>query len=75
MRLGKAFKAFSNVRNPSEWLMEAFGVKKSKTGVSVTVNSALGLAPVTYAVNKIRGHMAQLTIDICQSNADGPRPK
>ncbi len=75
MRLGKAFKAFSNTRNPSEWLMEAFGIKKSKTGVSVTVQSALGLAPVTYAVNKISGHIAQMPIDICQYNADGTRPK
>jgi len=75
MRLGKAFKAFSNTRNPSEWLMEAFGIRKSKTGVSVTVQSALGLAPVTYAVNKISGHIAQMPIDICQYNADGTRPK
>ena len=75
MRLGKAFKAFSNTRNPSEWLMEAFGIRKSKTGVSVTVQSALGLAPVTYAVNKISGHVAQMPIDICQYNADGTRPK
>ena len=41
MRLGKAFKAFSNTRNPSEWLMEAFGIRKSKTGVSVTVQLSL----------------------------------
>ena len=75
MRIGKTFKAFSNTRNPASWLIEAFGGTKSKTGVNVTVESSLGLAPVTYAVNKISGHMAQLPIDICKYNDDGTRPR
>ena len=75
MKLGKAFRAFSNTKNPTQWLVEAFGGKPSKTGVKVTVESAIGLAPVMYAVNKISGHIAQMPIDICQHNADGTRPK
>ena len=75
MRIGKTFKAFSNTRNPASWLIEAFGGKKSKTGVNVTVETTLGLAPVIYAVNKISGHMAQLPIDICKYNEDGTRPR
>ena len=75
MKLGKTFRAFSNQRNPSQWLIEAFGGKPSKTGVKVTVGSSLGLAPVMYAVNKISGHIAQMPIDICQYNADGTKPR
>ena len=77
MKLGKTFKAFatSGLKNPSAWLLESIGYSPSKTGVSVTVQSALGLAPVIYAVNKISGHVAQMPIDICQYNDDGTRPK
>jgi len=75
MKLGKKFKAFTNQRNPSQWLMEAFGSTKSKTGINVTVNSAIGLAPVMYAVNKISGHIAQMPIEIQKWNADGTKPR
>lgn len=74
MRLGKKFKALSSAKNPTNWLMEAFGVRKSKTGVNVTVESSLGLAPVMYAINKISGHIAQLPIEIKQYNQDGTKP-
>ena len=75
MKLGKTFRAFSNQRNPSQWLIEAFGGKPSKTGVKVTVETSLGLAPVMYAVNKISGHIAQMPIDICKFNEDGTKPR
>lgn len=75
MKLGKTFKAFSNSKNPTDWLVEAFGGKKSKTGINVTVESSLGLAPVAYAVNKISGHMAQLPIDIKRMEENGSKPK
>ena len=66
MKLGRTFKALvtSGVKNPSQWLVEMMGGKPSKTGVNVTVESSLGLAPVIYAVNKISGHVAQLPIQI-----------
>ena len=75
MKLGKTFRAFSNQRNPAQWLVEAFGGKPSKTGIRVTADSALGLSPVMYAVNKISGHIAQMPIEICKYNDDGTKPK
>lgn len=74
MKLGKTFRAFANQRNPTQWLMESFGFKPSKTGVRVTAETAIGLAPVMYAVNKISGHIAQMPIDIQKWNEDGTRP-
>ncbi len=71
MKLGRKFKAFATAKNPSEWLIEAFGGKKSKTGINVTVESSLGLAPVIYAVNKISGHVAQMPIEVKQYNKNG----
>ena len=66
MKLGRTFKArvTSGVKNPSQWLVEMMGGKPSKTGVNVTVESSLGLAPVIYSVNKISGHVAQLPVRI-----------
>ena len=75
MKLGKSFKALSGIKNPTNWLVEAFGGKKSKTGINVTTQSALGLAPVTYAVNRISGHIGQMEIDIFERNEDGTRPR
>lgn len=74
-KIGRKFKAFatSGVKNPSQWLIEAFGGKPSKTGINVTIESSLGLAPVMYAVNKISGHIAQMPIDIYKTNQDGSR--
>lgn len=71
MRLGRTFKALSTAKNPSQWLVEAFGGKPSKTGVNVTIESSLGLAPVVYAVNKISGHVAQLPVNVRKMLADG----
>jgi len=73
MKLGRKFNALvtSGIKNPSQWLIEAFGGKPSKTGVSVTVESSLGLAPVIYAVNKISGHVAQLPIQIKKYDSEG----
>ena len=77
MRIGKKFRAFasSTASNPSQWLIEAFGGSKSKAGIAVTVDSALGLAPVMYAVNKISGHVSQMPINVCEYKADGTKPK
>jgi HK97 family phage portal protein len=77
MKLGKKFKAFatSGMRNPSQWLIEAFGGKPSKTGINVTIESSLGLAPVTYAVNKISGHIAQMPLEVYKYNAEGKKEK
>ena len=75
MKIGKKFRAFATASNPTEWLIEAFGGKKSKTGINVTVESSLGLAPVIYAVNKISGHIAQMPIEVKQYNKGGTSEK
>ena len=62
--IGRAYRAFSNLKNPSAWLTEFFGGTQSKTGIKVTTDSALGLAPVIYAANKISGHIAQLPVRV-----------
>ena len=73
MKLGKTFRSLkaATSKNPTQWLIEAFGGTKSKTGINVTVESSLGLAPVTYAINKISGHVAQLPIHINKMDKDG----
>jgi HK97 family phage portal protein len=72
-KVKQIFQAFSNQRNPTSWLMEAFGGRPSRTGIKVTTESSLGLAPVMYAVNKISGHIAQLPLDVCQYEKDGSK--
>lgn len=75
MKIGKTFRALTTATNPANWLVEAFGGKKSKTGINVSVDSALGLAPVTYAVNRISGHIAQMTLEIYKEDEDGSNPR
>ena len=60
MKNGKSFWAFANQKNPASWLVEFFNGEKSKTGIRVNTKTALGLAAVIYAVNKISGHLSQL---------------
>ena len=71
----KAFRAFSNLKNPAAWLTEFFGSTESKTGVKVTTSSVLGLAAVIYAVNKITGHLAQLPIRVYDENSSDETDK
>ena len=78
-KLGKTFRAFaqktSGVSNPATWLMETLGGTKSKTGLNVTVESSIGLAPVMYAINKISGHVAQLPVYVEREARDGSRER
>ena len=77
MKFNKVFKALtSGQNNPASWLVEAFGgSNKSKTGVNVTTSSALGLAPVIYAVNRISGHVAGMPIEVMKADAEGKRSR
>ena len=68
-----AFKGLTtNAANPARWLVEFFGGGKSSTGIRVNSETALGLAPVIYAVNKISGHVSQLPIGVYKQS-DGMR--
>lgn len=76
LRIGKVFNALtSGLASPSEWLIEQLGGKASKTGIKVTMESSLGLAPVTYAINRISGHVSQMPVDICEEQPDGSEVK
>jgi len=72
-KMKQVFRAFSNIKNPTQWLVEAFGGKPSKTGIKVTTESALGLAPVMYAVNKISGHIGQMPINVVSYDKSGKK--
>lgn len=72
MKNAKSFWAFTNQRNPASWLVEFFNGEKSKTGIKVNTKSALGLAAVIYAVNKISGHISQLPFNVYEES-DGQR--
>ena len=72
MKIGKVFNSLtSGLANPASWLVEQLNGKPSKTGIRVTVDSAMGLAPVIYAVNKISGHIAQMRVDVFQESLEG----
>ena len=73
MKQGKSFWAFTNQRNPASWLVEFFNGEKSKTGIKVNTKSALGLAAVIYAVNKISGHISQLPFNVYEELGEGQR--
>lgn len=75
MSFGRAYRAFSTLKNPAAWLTEYFGGTTSKAGIKVTTSSALGLAPVIYATNKISGHIAQLPIRVYDDNSEDKQDK
>ena len=75
MKIGRAYRAFSTLKNPAAWLTEYFGGTTSKAGIKVTTSSALGLAPVIYATNKISGHIAQLPIRVYDDNSEDKQDK
>lgn len=73
MKNAKSFWAFTNQKNPASWLVEFFNGEKSRTGIKVNTKTALGLAAVIYAVNKISGHISQLPFNVYEETADGNR--
>lgn len=64
----------STLKNPSRWLVESLSAGKSDSGVSVTAATAVGYAPVWYAVNKIAGHVGQLPITVHRRLDRGAEP-
>lgn len=73
MKQSKSFWAFTNQKNPASWLVEFFNGEKSRTGIKVNTKTALGLAAVIYAVNKISGHVSQLPFNVFELMPDGNR--
>ena len=69
----KIYRALTSVSNPANWLIEALGGKPSKTGVKVSIDTSIGLAPVYYAINKISGHMAQMPVNVERISKSGSR--
>lgn len=50
--------------NPPRWLIDVIhGGNESDSGIAINGKTALGYAPVWYAVNKIAGHVGQLPIE------------
>lgn len=54
----------SGVTDPEQWLFDALGGHKSKSGVSVTSTTALGLPAVWSAVQRIAGHIGILPLEL-----------
>jgi HK97 family phage portal protein len=62
----------STAANPASWFVEWIrGGVESDSGVAVNARSALGYAPVWYAVNKLGGHVGQLPIELREMTRDG----
>ncbi|MDB4401394.1 phage portal protein [bacterium] len=62
-KVGEMFaQATSNLKNPSEWLVQMLGGGESSSGIPITMRSVLGIPEVFNAVSKISGHLAQMPI-------------
>ena len=71
-KIGEMFNFTSGIKNPASWLMEYFGSNKSSTGISINVQSALGVPEIYNAVSKISGHMASMPME-CWDDSDGEK--
>lgn len=63
----------TTLRNPAQWLFEAFGAWKSKSGVAVTEENSLALSAVHRAVAIISETLSRLPVSILYIEADGDR--
>lgn len=60
----KIFNGTSSLSQPTQWLIDWIRGPESDSGVDVTIENALGYAPVWYAVSKISGHVGQLSLNL-----------
>lgn len=72
-KIGQMFNMTSGLKNPANWLTQYFGGTKSSTGITVTLESALGVPEVWNAVSKISGHLSSLPLELHESNQDGEK--
>ena len=70
-KIGQMFNmASSNTKNPATWLTQFFGSTKSSTGITVTLQSALGVPEIWNAVSKVSGHMSSLDMHLMEYVSD-----
>tara|TARA_R110002051_G_C8738027_1_gene498698 strand:- start:684 stop:2333 length:1650 start_codon:yes stop_codon:yes gene_type:complete len=60
----------SGIADPQQWLVDALGGDNKAVGMNVNPYTALGLAPLWYAVNKISGHIATLPLKLMRRTSD-----
>lgn len=65
------FNFTSGVKNPANWLTQYFGGTKSSAGITVTLESALGVPEIWNAVSKISGHLSSLPLELIEVGQDG----
>lgn len=58
------FPQMATLRNPSEWLLEAFGVQKSASGMDVSHRRALGLSPYYCGLRMISETVGSLPLNV-----------
>ncbi len=63
--------ASSTLANPSRWLLDAFGVRNSESGVTVNQSTALNVSAVYRANNKISNTFATLPIQLFRRTGRG----
>lgn len=66
----QALNRVSGITNPQDWLIEAVGGDNKAVGMQVNPYTALGLAPLWYAVNKIAGHIATMPLKLMRRTDD-----
>lgn len=69
--LQNLFNKMSTLSSPAQWLVDWVRGPESTSGVPVTIDSALGYAPVWYAVSKISGHVSQLPLNLMRYLENG----
>lgn len=60
----------SGIADPQQWLVDALGGDNKAVGMNVNPYTALGLAPLWYAVNKISGHIATMPLKLMRRTSD-----
>lgn len=70
-KIGQMFNMTSNSKNPAAWLTQMFGSTKSSAGITVTLESALGVPEIWNAVSKISGHLSTLPLELHEYGQDG----
>lgn len=68
---GAEFRAVSNLARPAMWLNEAFGTSRSVSGQRVTVEKAIGVAPVWSAVSIISEAVGGLPFKVYRDVGEG----
>ncbi len=68
--MGAMNSATSGISDPQEWLVDALGGNNKAVGMTVNPYTAMGLAPLWYAVNKISGHIATMPLKLMRRTSD-----